>query len=84
MDHVISHVACECNFLRRMSEVEGGGRVLAPEDTVLYRLYPQDGSHDCLTKLVMDCMHQARSLTAGHIWHYEPFRLVVWPEGKGL
>ncbi len=72
-----------------MSEGEDlpGEGALFPEDTVLYRLYPvespESGGHDYVTELAVECMHCTKSLTTGHMWHYDPFRLAVWPGVKG-
>lgn len=67
-----------------MSQVRGDPAF--PEDTVLYRLFPVEGpecTHGYLTKLAVECSHRSRALTRGHVWHYEPFRLGVWPGVKG-
>ncbi len=65
---------------------DSAGKILFPEDTVLYRLYPSEGpdcDHGSLTELAVECSHRAKTLASGHVWHYEPFRLAAWPGDKG-
>lgn len=59
-----------------------------PENTVFYRLFPsrKDDTdagldHD-LTYLAVKCTELAERLAEDHVWHYEQFRLGVWPRGK--
>ena len=55
-------------------------KALGPDDTIEYHLYPTECSREFLTRLAVECTHVAKSIAGGHIWHYEPFRLVMWPE----
>lgn len=55
----------------------GVGRPLVPEDTVEYHLYPEECSLELLSRLAVEWSSYALAFTAGHIWHYEPFRLAV-------
>ena len=72
-----------------MSETEDAvlRQSLPPQDTVEYRLYRASGeecSRESLTELAVECTHLARGITAGHIWHYEHFRVAAWAEEGGL
>lgn len=53
------------------------GRPLVPEDTVEYHLYPEERTPELLSRLAVEWTSYALAFTAGHIWHYESFRLTV-------
>lgn len=51
-----------------------------PDNTVVYKLFPStaDAGQDELTHYAVRCTELASRLTAGHVWHYEPFRVWAW------
>ena len=60
--------------------MRGLRKPLLLEDTVEYRLYPEECSSSLLASLALEWTSFSRSFAAGHIWHYEPFRLAAWEE----
>ena len=62
-----------------------------PENTLFYRLFPSGAAaadsepERELTYLAVRCTELALRLAEGHVWHYDPFRVGVWPPGaKGI